>query len=149
MALMEKIQEDLKAAIKAGDRTRMDVLRMLKAQLRNAEIEKGGPLNEDEELQVLNSAVKKRRESMELYQKGGRQDLYEKEAREVEIIQTYLPKPLSEGELLEVISSVIREVGASSPKDMGKVMKEIMSRYRGRVDGRKVQDLVKARLSEL
>jgi len=149
MALMEKIQEDLKAAMKAGDRTRMDVLRMLKAQLRNAEIEKGGALSPDEELQVLNSAVKKRRESMELYKKGGRQDLYEKEAREVEIIQAYLPRPLTEEELQEAVSSVIREVGASSPKDMGKVMKEIMSRYRGRVDGRKVQDLVKSKLSEL
>jgi hypothetical protein len=121
-------------------------LRLLKAQLRNAEIEKGSPLTEEEEIQLLNSALKKRRESMELYAKGGRQDLYEKEAREVEIIQSYLPKQLTPEELKEVVEKVIAEVGATSPRDMGKVMKAIMSEYRGRVDGRQVQELVKAKL---
>ncbi|HHM23521.1 MAG TPA: GatB/YqeY domain-containing protein [Bacteroidetes bacterium] len=149
MALLDKIQKDLQDAMKAGDRTRLDVLRMLKAQLKNAEIEKGGPLSEEEELQALSTAIKRRRESMELYEKGGRTDLYEKEAREIEIIQSYMPKPLSDEELEEVVAKTIAEVGATSPRDMGKVMKEIMSRYRGRVDGKKVQNLVREKLSEL
>ncbi len=148
MSLAEQIVQDLKAAMKSGDHARTEVVRMLKAHIKNMEIDKRRPLTEEDEIQLLNSEVKKRKESMELFQKGGRQDLYDKEAYELKIIQTYLPQPLSSEELSRALGQVITELNASSSKDLGRVMKEMLTRYRGRVDGKQVQELVRQKLAE-
>lgn len=147
MNLNERISQDMVKAVKTGDRTKTSVLRLLKSQLKNKEIEKGDPLSDQEVFQTLNSAVKQRRESMQLYKEGGRTDLFDKESKEVEILLEYLPEQLAGVELAEAISRAIKKVNASSPKDMGIVMKTIMSEYGGRVDGREVQRLVKEELS--
>ena len=146
MSLSEKIASDLKAAMKSGQRTRVDVLRMLKAQIKNTEIEKGRELTEEEEIQVLQSAAKKRKEAMELYEKGGRPELAAKEKEELTIIETYLPKQMSRQEVEAVVSAIISEVGASSVKDFGKVMKAAMGQLRGKADGKVVQEIVRSKL---
>lgn len=147
MSLADQIVQDLKTAMKSGDSVRRDLLRLLKSQLRNREIQLNTALSEDDEIQVLNSAVKTRKESIELYQKGGREDLAEKEKQELEIIQSYLPQALSEEELNKAVDEVIVESGAVSGKDFGRVMKEVMNRYRGQVDGKQVQELVRNKLT--
>ena len=147
MSLSDKIIDDLKVALKSGDSVRKNVLRLLKSQIRNKEIEHGDQLTEDQEIQILNSAVKTRKESLELYTKGGRQDLVDQEAQELKIVQSYLPKPLSEDELSKAVDQVIDEFKVTSAKDFGSVMKEVMNRFRGRVDGRQVQELVRNKLS--
>ena len=146
MSLSEKIASDLKAAMKSGQRTRVDVLRMLKAQIKNTEIEKGRELTEEEEIQVLQSAAKKRKEAMELYEKGGRPELAAKEKEELAIIETYLPKQMSRQEVEAVVSAIISEVRASSVKDLGKVMKAAMGQLRGKADGKVVQEIVRSKL---
>ena len=147
MSLSDQIILDLKEAMKSGDDVRKGVLRMLKSQIRNKEIELGDKLSENDEIQVLNTAVKSRRESIEFYKKGDRLELMEKEAKEIEIVQLYLPKALSSDELAASVDQVIFEFGASSAKDFGRVMKEVMSRNRGRVDGKQVQEIVRAKLA--
>ena len=147
MSLDDKITDDLKVAMKSGDSVRKNVLRLLKSQIRNKEIELGDQLTEDQEIQILNSAVKTRKESLELYKKGGRQDLVDQEAQELEIVQLFLPKPLSEDELSKAVDQVIDEFKVTSAKDFGTVMKEVMNRFRGRVDGKQVQELVRLKLS--
>ena len=146
MSLSEKIASDLKAAMKSGQRTRVDVLRMIKAQIKNVEIEKGRPLTEEEEIQVLQSAAKKRKEAIELYEKGGRPELAAKEKEELAIIEAFLPKQLSREEIEAVVAEIVSETGASSLKDLGKVMKEAMGRLRGKADGKVVQEIVRAKL---
>lgn len=147
MSLDDKITDDLKVAMKSGDPVRKNVFRLLKSQIRNKEIELGDQLTEDQEIQILNSAVKTRKESVELYKKGGRQDLVDQEAQELEIVQSFLPKPLSEDELSKAVDQVIDEFKVTSAKDFGSVMKEVMNRFRGRVDGKQVQELVRLKLS--
>ena len=147
MSLMDKISQDLKSAMKAGEKNRLDVLRMLKAQIRNVEIEKGRDLTQEEEIQVLQSAAKKRKEAIELYEKGGRPELAAKEKEELAVIQTYLPKQLSREEVEAAILAVIDEIGASSMKDMGRVMKEAMARLKGKTDGKLVQEIVRSKLA--
>ena len=147
MSLSEQIIQDLKEAMKSGDEIRKNVLRMLKSQIRNKEIDTGSKLSEAEEMQILNSAVKTRKESIKLYKNGDRQDLVEQETRELEIVQSYLPKPLSAEELDKAVSQLISELNISSMKDMGRVMKEMMSRYQGKVDGKQVQEVVRNKLS--
>jgi len=147
MSLMDKISQDLKSAMKSGDKNRVDVLRMLKAQIKNVEIDKGRDLTEEEEIQVLQSAAKKRKEAVELYEKGNRPELAAKEKEELAIIQTYLPKQLSREEVEAAISAVIDEIGASSIKDMGRVMKEAMARLKGKTDGKLVQEIVRSKLA--
>ncbi len=147
MSLTDQLVQDLKTAMKSGDSVRRDVLRLLKSQLRNKEIQLNAALSEDDEIQVLNSAVKTRKESIELYQKGGRNDLVEQERQELEIVQSYLPQALSEEDLNRAVAEVIAEFGAVSAKDFGRVMKEVMSRYRGRVDGKQVQEIVRNELA--
>ena len=147
MSLSDQIIRDLKEAMKSGDRARTETVRMLKAHIKNLEIEKQRALTEEDEIQLLNSEVKKRKESMEMFQKGGRQDLYDQEAHELEIIQTYLPQPLSPEELSRALDQVLSELQASSSNDLGRVMKEMLSHYRGRVDGKQVQELVRKKLT--
>ncbi len=146
MSLSEKIAQDLKTAMKSGQRVRVDVLRMLKAQIKNTEIEKGRALTEEEEIGVLQSAAKKRREAIELYRKGNRPELAQKEAEELGVIESYLPKQLSREEVEAIVAEILAQTGASSMKDLGKVMKEAMGRLKGKADGKLVQEIVRSKL---
>jgi hypothetical protein len=147
MTLSEKVNTDLKDAMKRGEKTKLETLRLLRAHL--IELSKRGTgkdITPDEELSVLTAAVKKRREAIELYEKGGRMDLAEQERRELDIITTYLPKQMSREEAEEVVQRIIGETGASSAKDFGKVMPLAMKELKGRIDGKVVQEIVKAKL---
>ena len=150
MSLSEKLHSELAPAMKAKQRTRVGVIRLIKAALKNKEIENGKSLSTEEENQVLQTMVKQRNEAMEQFEKGGRSDLAKKEAEEKEIIQAYLPDAVSEDEIERVAIEVIEELGASSPKDMGSVMKETMARLKGLgkpVDGKAVNTVVRTKLS--
>jgi len=146
VSLQEKMAEDLKSAMKQGEKLKRDTLRLLISQFKYARIEKTGELSPDDEVAVLMNAVKKRKEAIELYQKGGRQDLLEKEQKELEIISSYLPQQLSDDELNTVVEQAIQKVDAKTIKDLGKVMSLIMEEMKGRVDGKKVQLLVRQKL---
>ncbi len=147
MSLKNRISEDLKAAMKSGDKVCLETLRMIRAQI--IEMDKRGlnrEMTEEEELSVLLSASKKRKEAIEEFRKGGRQDLVDKETKELGIINEYLPKPLTREEAESVVGRIISEVGASSAKDLGKVMSVAMKELKGKVDGKIVQEIVKSRL---
>jgi len=147
MALKDRLTEDLKVAMKSKDQLRMDVIRMMKAAMTNKEIELKKELDDVEISRVMTVMVKQRREAADQYQKGHRSDLAEKEMKEIAIIETYLPKALSNEELTEMVDAVIRELGSVTIKDMGAVMKSVMGRLAGRpVDGKELSDLVRARL---
>ena len=145
MTLKEKLVADLQKAMKSGDRTRIETIRTVRAALLEKEKERGAErnLSPEVELGVLTAAAKKRRESIEMFEKGGREDLVDQEKNELAIIQEYLPKQLSEDELMETIRSVITETGAASESDFGKVMPAVMKLVKGRADGRRVQEMVK------
>ena len=148
MKLRDKISEDLMSAMKSKEAERLSVLRMMKAAIRNKEIDSRHELEDDQAVQVLVSLIKQRKDSVEQFTRGGRMDLADKEAAEIKVIEGYLPTAVDEEEIRNVIDAVIRETGAASIKDMGKVMKACMARFSGRpVDGGKVSELVKARLS--
>ena len=143
MSLLNRLTEELKEALRAGNHIKLSVIRLLKSSIKNREIEKMAPLTDEEIIDIIMTALKQRRESIEQFQKGGREDLVQKEKSELEVLQTFLPQQLSEEELVSEVQAVIREVGASSPKDMGKVMKIVMVRVRGRAEGARVSSLVK------
>jgi uncharacterized protein YqeY len=148
MGLPDQLTEDLKAAMKAKDQLRMDVIRMIKAALLNKQLELKKDLDDSEMSRVMTTLVKQRRESVEQYQKAQRKDLADKELREITIIEAYLPKALSAQDVAQVVDAVIRETGASTQKDMGAVMKTVMSRLAGQaVDGKQISDLVKKKLT--
>ncbi|NLV32294.1 MAG: GatB/YqeY domain-containing protein [Acidobacteria bacterium] len=147
MKLRDRISADLTAAMKAREAGRLGVLRMMKAAVKNREIERLRELEDPEVLEVLLSLVKQRRDSIEQFTRGGRPELAAKEAAEIGVIETYLPAAVGEGEMDETIEAVIAETGAASPRDMGKVMKGCMARFAGRpVDGARLSERVKARL---
>lgn len=148
MTLREQIISDMTASMKAQDAPRTSTLRMVKAAMVNRQIEKGGELDDDEMGKLLRSLVKQRRDSVEQYEKGGRQDLADKEEAEIEVIEAYLPQAASQEEIEAAVTTAIAESGASSMKDMGKVMKSVQAALTGKnADGRTVSDLVKAKLS--
>ena len=148
MRLRDKISEDLIAAMKSKEAARLSVLRMMKAAVRNKEIDSRQELEDAQVLQVLMSLIKQRKDSVEQFAKGGRQDLADKESAEIKVIEAYLPAGVTDEEIASTISEVIAETGATSVKDMGKVMKACMARFSGRpVDGSKVSELVKAKLT--
>jgi uncharacterized protein YqeY len=148
MRLRDKISSDLTSAMKSKEAERLSVLRMMKAAVRNREIELRQELEDAEVVRVLMTMVKQHKDSVEQFARGGRSDLSEKEAAEIGIIEQYLPAAVAEEEITSVVEAVIAATGAASPKDMGKVMKECMARFSGRpVDGGKVNALVKAKLS--
>ena len=147
MNIQEKIVQDMKISMKSGDRLVVDTLRMVRAAIKNCSIEKGRELSNEEVIDVLSNEVKKRKDSIDLYQKGNREDLVVKEKREIEIISSYLPEPMSSEELEKIVEDTISETGAQSLKDMGKVMGVVMGRVRGRAEGRTVQEVVKRMLS--
>ena len=147
MTLNEQINNDLKTAMKSGDRTRLETLRLLRAHM--IELSKRGEgkdITPDEELSLLMSAMKKRKEAIELYEKGGRMDLVQKERAELDVISSYLPKQLSAEEAAAIIQRIIVDTGALSAKDFGKVMPLAMKELKGKIDGKTVQELVKAKL---
>jgi len=144
--LQQRLLEDMKAAMKAGQKERLAAIRLLRAQLKEAEIAKGGELSPEEELQVLTSAVKKRKESISAFAAAGRRDLVQREEEQLAAVQSYLPQQLSEEEIDREVAAVIAEVGAAGMKDLGKVMAEAMKRLRGRADGKVVQELARRRL---
>lgn len=142
MTLAEKIRNDLTEAMKAREAERVSTLRMVQAAVKNEQIEKGGELGDADVQAVLRRAVKQRQDSAEQYDKGGRAELADKERREIELLQHYLPQAMSDEELEAKVREIIAETGAASRKDSGKVMKEMMARYRDTADGRKVQEVV-------
>jgi uncharacterized protein YqeY len=148
MSLTERLTTTIAEAMKARDQARLSPLRMLKAALMNREVERARPLTEAEELQVVATVVKQRKDSIDQFGKAGRTDLVEKETAELAVIETYLPPAVGVEDLERVVSDVIVEIGAASPKDMGKVMKGVMARLSGaQVDGKAVNELVRKKLA--
>ena len=148
MSLKQQITTDLTAAMKAKDAGRTSTLRMVKASIMNREIEKGGELTDEETQKTLRSLIKQRRDSVEQYEKAGRAELAAKESAEIAVIEAYLPQAASREEIERVVDSVISEVGASSMRDMGAVMKAVQARLAERnADGRTVSEIVKAKLA--
>lgn len=142
-----QLQQDLKDAMRAKDDLRKSVIRMAISAIKNAEIEKGGELSEEEATNVLVAEAKKRRDSIADYKKAGRDDLVEEEKAEFAVLETYLPKQLGRDEILAEAKKVIEEVGASSMKDMGNVMRTLMPRVKGRADGKLVNQIVRELLT--
>lgn len=148
MDIFERLDAELKEALKSGDKLKLSVVRMIKASLKNKEIDKTGKLTSEEIISVLSTMVKQRRESMEQFSAAGRTDLVEKEKAELEIIQSYLPKQLSLQEIDAIILSAVRECNASSPGEMGMVMKLVSPKIKGVADGKMVNQRVKEFLSK-
>ena len=148
MSLEQTLSSEIAVAMKAKDATRLSTLRMLKAALMNKGVEKNRSLEAAEELQVVASLVKQRRDSIEQFTAGGRQDLAAKEAAEITILETYLPPSVTTEELEAVVNEAMAETGAAGPKDMGKIMKAAMAKLAGKtVDGKKLNEMVRARLA--
>jgi uncharacterized protein len=147
MTLMDRISQDISAAMRARDQARLGPLRMAKAALMNREVEKGRALEGAEAEQVLASLIKQRRDSIEQFTRGGRQDLVDRETAEVAVLEAYLPPPPDAAELEAAVTAAIEETGAASMKDLGRVMKAAMGKLEGRtVDGRAVNELVRRHL---
>jgi uncharacterized protein YqeY len=147
MTLNDQINSDLKAAMKSGDKTKLETLRLLRAHM--IELSKRGEpagITPEEELSVLTAAIKKRREAIEVYEKAGRPELARQERAELDVIASYLPRQLSPDEASEIILGIIRQTGASGAKDFGKVMPLAMKELKGKIDGKLVQELVKGKL---
>ncbi|HWQ00033.1 MAG TPA: GatB/YqeY domain-containing protein [Vicinamibacterales bacterium] len=148
MSLVDRVSRDIVEAMKQKATARLSALRMLKTALVNRSVEKGRDLDDAEAAQVVASLVKQRREAIEQFQKGGRQDLVDKETAEIRVLEEYLPPAASAAEVEQAIEAAIAETGASSARDVGRVMKAVMARLAGRtVDGRAVNELVRKRLS--
>ncbi|HOU56882.1 MAG TPA: GatB/YqeY domain-containing protein [Smithellaceae bacterium] len=145
---MAKLNEDMVTAAKAKDKIRLSALRLLKTALHNKEIDLMRPLNETETMQILSGLVKQRKDSIEQFAKGGRQDLVEKEEAELKILQDFMPAQMSDEEVEVLIKKAIADVGALSVKDMGKVMKALMPQITGKADGKAAGEKVKALLSQ-
>jgi uncharacterized protein YqeY len=147
MKIRDRINGDLIAAMKAKDPARLSVLRMMKAAVKNREVDLGAELDDAQAIQVLSTLIKQRRDSIEQFRKGGREDLAKKEAAEIPVIEEYLPPAVSDEEIASIVDEVLRESGASSARDIGPVMKLCMARFAGKlVDGKKINILVRARL---
>ena len=150
MSLIEQIQKDITAAMKAREERRLSTLRMVKTALKNREIDKMAPLDDKEAQQVLSTLIKQRRESVEQFTKGGRQEMADKEAAEIKLIEAYMPKAAGEDEIVAGVKAVVAEMGSPTMKDMGTVMKNVMARFTNagvRVDGKLVSEAVKRELS--
>jgi hypothetical protein len=148
-SLLERLTRDMKDALRSGQKERLSVIRLLRAQLKDAAIRQGRELNGEEELAVLSSAAKMRQESIDTFTQGQRMDLVEKEQAELEIIRGYLPEPISDQDLSALIDRTLQELGAQGPGDLGKVMKSIMPQIRGRAPGGRVNTLVREKLQQL
>jgi uncharacterized protein YqeY len=147
MGLEDRLVEEMKQAMKSNDKGKLSTIRMIRSTVQNKAIELRKPLDDDGILRVIQGMVKKSEESIEQFKAGGRMDLVEKEMKEIETMKSFLPQPLSREEVLKIIDQTIEETKASSLKDLGKVMKSIMPKLGGKVDGTLVNQLVKERLS--
>jgi len=149
MSIGEQVQKDMVAAMRNRDELRLSTLRMVKSAIKNKEIDKRAPLDDKEAQQVLSTLIKQRKDSIEQFQKGGRQELADKEAAEITIIEAYLPKALGEEDIVAVVKAVIAEMGSPTMKDMGTVMKNVMAKLQAsgaRVEGKTVSEIVKKNL---
>ena len=142
MSLYKKIQNDMYNAMKSGNREDANTLRTALSKLKDKVIEKRQDLSKEEEVKILQTLVKQRKESIVLYEKGGRNELVEAEQKELEIINNYLPKMMDESDIKSIVKTVIDEVGATSMADMGKIMPEVMKRGKGLIDGKSAQKFV-------
>ena len=142
MVLYEKIQSDMYTAMKAGEKEKASTLRTVLAKLKDKQIDTREPLSEKDEIKVLQTLVKQRKESIDLYQKGGRSELAEAESFELEIINTYLPEMMNEDDVRKLIEEIIEQTGAQSMADLGKVMPQIMKQGKGLIDGKIAQRIV-------
>ena len=142
MSLYKQIQNDMYNAMKSGNREDANTLRTTLAKLKDKVIEKRQDLSKEEEVKILQTLVKQRKESIELYEKGGRNELADAEQKELEIINNYLPKMMDESDIKSIVKTVIDEVGATSMADMGKIMPEVMKRGKGLIDGKSAQKFV-------
>ena len=140
--LTEKIRADLTAAMKAQEKERLSVIRMLQSAVKNEQINAGHELSDEEAMGVIRKAVKQRQDSIEQYSNAGRTELADKERAEMEILKTYLPAELSDAELENGLREIVAATGAQSKKDLGKVMKEATAKYKGRADGKRIQEIV-------
>jgi uncharacterized protein len=150
MSMIEQIQKDITTAMKARDEQRLSTLRMVKTALKNREIEKMAPLDDKESQQVLSTLIKQRKESIEQFLKGGRKEMADKEAAEITLIETYLPQAAGEEQIVAGVRAVLGEMNSPTMKDMGTVMKNVMSRFSAagiRVDGKQVSEAVKRELT--
>ncbi len=148
MSLKSIINEDLNAALKVKDNTKIDTLRSIRAEI--LKMDKSGmnrEMNEEEEIQLLSKQAKMRKESIELFAQAGRQDLVDKEQAQLDIISAYLPKQMTHEEADTVISRIVKDSGAVSQKDFGKVMGEVMKQLKGKIDGKVIQEILKSKLS--
>ncbi len=147
MSLEERLMDEMKQAMKSNDKARLSTIRMIRAAVKNKEIDLRNKLDDDEILRVIQGMVRKSEESIEQFKAGGRMDLVEKETKEIEILRSYLPQALSKEDVIRIIDESIRETEASSLKDLGKVMKSVMPKLAGKADGKLINQLVKERLS--
>jgi uncharacterized protein YqeY len=149
MTISEQIQKDMVEAMRSREELRLSTLRMVKSALKNKEVDKRAPLDDKESQQVLSTLIKQRKDSIEQFQKGGRQELADKEAAEIKIIEAYLPKALGEEEITAAVKATIAEMGSPTMKDMGTVMKNAMAKLQAsgaRVEGKTVSEIVKKQL---
>jgi len=140
--LQKRIADDIKQAMKSGDTVRRDTLRMLMAAVKNGEGAKLAPLDEGEVLSIISKDVKRHQESIEAFKKGNRQDLVDKEAAEMAILQSYLPKQMSRDDIITAVKEVMAAVGAKGPGDKGKVMQQLMPKLKGKAEGKEINDVV-------
>jgi hypothetical protein len=147
MSLEERLVEEMKQAMKSSDKLRLSTIRMIRSSLKNKEIELRKRLEDEDIVKVIQVMVRKGEESVEQFQTGKRMDLVEKETKEIEILKSFLPQPLSQEEILKIVDETIQETQASSLKDIGKVMKSVMPKIGGKADGKLINQLVKERLS--
>jgi hypothetical protein len=147
MSLEERLVEEMKQALKSNDKLKLSTIRMIRSASKNKEIELRKKLEDEDVVKVIQAMVRKGEESVEQFQTGGRMDLVEKEKKEIEILKSFLPQPLSQEEILKIIDQSIQETQASSLKDIGKVMKSVMPKIGGKADGKLINQLVKERLS--
>jgi len=147
MSLMEQLNEDMKQAMKNQEKLKLSVIRMVRAAVKNAEIDQRKTLNDEEVLMVLSRELKQRRESLQEFEKAGRQDLVEVLQQEISILTSYLPEQLTEEELEKIVTETIAEVGAKTKAELGKVMAQLMPKVKGKADGKLVNQLVQKALS--
>ncbi len=148
MSISDQVTKDMIAAMKSREELKLSTLRMMKSALKNKEIDKRSPLDDKEALQVLSTMIKQRKDSIEQFTKGGRQELADKEAAEITIIEAYMPKAVGEAEIVAAVRATVAEMGSPTMKDMGTVMKNTMAKFAGaRVDGKIVSEAVKKELA--
>lgn len=147
MPILHDLQNEMKQALKSGDKERLSVIRMLISEIKKVQIDAKKELSDEEIIDVLQRYAKQRKEAAKQYREAGREDLAQKEEKELEIVSQFLPEQLSEEEIRKIVEETIKEVGASSIKDMGKVMQAVMPKVKGRADGSIVSKIVKENLS--